>query len=168
MNRHIAPVLALIVALALAAAGCGASAATPTTAPVAAPTAAIAAPGTTNAQAAAALSISGAVEKPMSWSLSELKALGTVKLDLMHPKTGKGSYEGVRFSVVLNLIKPAATAKTLTFSASDGYKSDVALADIVKCADCLIAIDGAGSISAAMPGMEGAAWARNLVKIEVK
>ena len=158
MNRHTVPTLVVIVVLALIGAGCGASPATPTATPAAAP----------SAQTTAVLSVAGAVEKPMSWSLAELKAVGTVKLDLMHPKTGKGTYEGVRLSVLLNLLKPASTAKTLTFSASDGYKSDVALADVLKCADCLIAIDGSGTLSAAMPGMEGAAWARNLVKIEVK
>lgn len=161
MKRYTVPTLVLIVVLLLVGAGCGASPATPSAIPAAAPSA-------TAAQAAAALSIAGAIEKPMSWSLADLKTLGTVKLDLMHPKTGKGTYEGVRLSALLNLVKPASTAKTLTFSASDGYKSDVVLADVLKCADCLIAIDASGTLSAAMPGMEGAAWARNLVKIEVK
>jgi hypothetical protein len=40
----------------------------------------------------AVLSISGAVEKPMSWSLADLKVTGIVKPDLNHRKKGMVSY----------------------------------------------------------------------------
>ena len=74
----------------------------------------------------------------------------------------------MRLNALLGLVKPSASAKTLTFVASDGYKSDVPLADVLKCADCLVTCDSAGALSTAMPGMEGASWAKNLITIEVK
>jgi DMSO/TMAO reductase YedYZ molybdopterin-dependent catalytic subunit len=169
MKRFTVSMLVLLTIFALLCAGCGASAAPAT------PTAPAAKPAQTTQPASAvtgstALAISGAVETPMQWSLADLKAIGTVKLDLVHPKLGKGTYEGVRFSNLLSLAKPTANAKTLTFISSDGYKTDVPLADVLKCSDCLVAIDSAGALSAAMPipGIEGAAWAKLLTKIEVK
>jgi hypothetical protein len=149
--------VALLGILALSA-GCGNTPASPT-------------PAATQSQGAApaaALSISGAVEKPVSWSLADLKKMALVKLDLMHPKTGKQSYEGVRLTELLNAAKPTAAAKTLTVTGRDGYMADVALADAMKCTDCLIAIDNTGALSAAMPNMPSGTWVRDLVKLEVK
>ena len=93
----------------------------------------------------------------MSLSLVDFKALGTVKLDLMHPKLGKGSYEGVRLSALLGLAKPTAAAKTMTYSSSDGYKTDIVLADALKCADCMISIRrfGEPDCGDAGPGWKG-------------
>jgi DMSO/TMAO reductase YedYZ molybdopterin-dependent catalytic subunit len=161
MKTHAVVVLTVVTLVALCAAGCGPAAATPTPAPAPAPAAQAPA-------AAAVLSISGAVEKPMSWSLADLKSMGMAKLDLNHPKKGAGTYEGIRLTALLSAAKPTASAKMLTMSASDGFKSDIALADVLKCADCLLAIDSTGALSTAMPNMEGAMWVRNLVKLEVK
>ena len=155
-KRHVPFVLAILVSLFLVSA-CGAAPATPT--PVAA---------VQGGAPAAALTLSGAVEKPASWSLADLKGKTLVKLDLMHPKTGKQSYEGVKLSELLSAAKPTAAAKTLTMFARDGYTYDVPLADAVKCSDCLIAIDSAGTLSAAMPNLPSAGWVRDLTKIEVK
>jgi DMSO/TMAO reductase YedYZ molybdopterin-dependent catalytic subunit len=125
-------------------------------------------PAATGAAPAAAFAIKGAVEKAMSWSLADLKSVGVVKLELEHPKKGKGTYEGVRLNALLSLAKPTAAAKTLTLTASDGFKADIPLADVLKCADCLLSIDSTGALSSAMPGMEGATWVKNLATIEVK
>jgi DMSO/TMAO reductase YedYZ molybdopterin-dependent catalytic subunit len=157
MKRITVAILAILTVLALLNAGCGAAA---TSTPKA----------TSPSQATAAvLSISGAVEKPMSWSLTEIKSQGVVTLELNHPKKGKGTYEGVRLAALIAAAKPTASAKTVTFSASDAFKTDLALADVLKCADCLLTIDGAGALGTAIPySVEGAAWVRDLVKIEVK
>jgi DMSO/TMAO reductase YedYZ molybdopterin-dependent catalytic subunit len=156
MKRLTIAILAGVTALALLSAGCG---------PAATPASTSA---TASQSSAAVLSITGAVEKPASWTLVELKGMGMVKLDLNHPKNGMGSYEGIRLTILLNAAKPTSGAKTLTMSASDGYVSDVALADVMKCSDCLLAIDSAGALSAAMPNMASGTWVRNLVKLDVK
>ena len=162
MKKYTVPVLLVVTLMAVVAAGCGATAVPPT------PTPAPAAQAQPAAGGPAVLSISGAVEKPLSWSLADLKGMSMVKLDLNHPKKGKGSYEGTRLAALINAAKPTASAKTLTMSASDGFKSDIALADVLKCADCLLVVDTNGTLSTAMPDMEGAMWVRDLVKFEVK
>ena len=85
-----------------------------------------------------------------------------------HPKLGKQDYTGVRLSAVLGKAKPTAQASKLVLTASDGYATEVALADVQKCADCLVAVGGDGKLSTAMPGMPSSVWAKDLVKIEVK
>jgi len=52
--------------------------------------------------------------------------------------------------------------------AGDGYTAEVSLADLQKCADCLVAIGSDGKLSAALPGMASNLWAKDLVKIAVK
>jgi tungstate transport system substrate-binding protein len=58
-------------------------------------------------------------------------------------------------------------ASALLFVASDGYESEVAYADVEACADCLVAFDGSDLIMV-MPGLSSKAWAKMVVKIEVK
>ena len=46
-------------------------------------------------------------------------------------------------------------------------ESEVAYADVEACADCLVAFDGSDLIMV-MPGMSSKAWAKMVIKIEVK
>jgi tungstate transport system substrate-binding protein len=116
----------------------------------------------------AALTVTGAVDKEQKLALAALKGMSVVKLNLEHPKTGKQDYEGVRLNALLDLAQVKATATKLALTASDGFTSEVTLADARKCADCLIAINADGSLMSAMPGMASNTWVKNLVKLEVK
>ena len=115
-----------------------------------------------------ALTVTGAVEKEQKLTLAALKGMSVVKLNLEHPKSGKQDYEGVRLNALLDLAQVKVTATKLTLTASDGFASEVTLADARKCADCLIAFSADGSLTTAMPGMTSNTWVKNLVKIEVK
>ncbi len=132
----------------------------PTATPLPSPTPRAAAPAGN-----AALTIGGMVNKESALSMDDLKAMEVVNLTLEHPKKGMQGYEGVRLSVLLDKVK--ADAKTLAFISSDGYQVEVALADVKKCADCLLAFD-AGKLNAIMPGMESSFWAKDVIRIEVK
>jgi len=117
---------------------------------------------------AVALTITGAVEKEQKLTLDALKGMQVVKLNLEHPKSGKQDYQGVRLNVLLDQAQVKSSATKLTFTASDGFTSDVALVDVRKCTDCLVAFNVDGTLITAMPGMSGSAWSKNLIKIEVK
>jgi len=132
-------------------------------APAATPTPA-AAPGS---GAAAALTVTGAVEKSQSLSMDALKSMSVVKIKAEHPKLGVQEYEGVRLNAVLDLAKPTAAATKLALGCADGYTAEVTLADVRKCADCLLAFN-AGMLDAVMPGMVSGSWAKQVVKIEAK
>jgi hypothetical protein len=116
----------------------------------------------------AALTVTGAVDKEQKLALAALKGMTVVKLNLEHPKTGKQDYEGVRLNALLDLAQVKATATKLVLTASDGFTSEVALADARKCADCLVAFAADGSLITAMPSMASNTWVKNLVKLEAK
>lgn len=114
-----------------------------------------------------ALAIFGKVNTPLQPTLDEIKALGVEKLTLEHPKNGPTEYEGVRLNKLLDAVGPTADATSLLLSASDGFTSTVALADVRACADCLVAINGT-TLNLAMPGLASKAWVKGVVAIEVK
>lgn len=114
------------------------------------------------------LTVSGAVDKPLSLTMDALKAMGVVSMELEHPKKGKLPYTGVRLNAVLDQAGVKSGATTLACTASDGFKSEIALADVRACSDCLVAFADDGTLSLAMPGLQSSAWAKALVSIELK
>ncbi len=127
----------------------------------------LAASQNTTQTAVVSLTITGAVDNPQTWTMNALKGLPTAKITTDHPKQGTLSYEGVRLSVLLDQAKVKGGATKLALSSSDGFTSEVSLADVTRCADCLLAFNG-GKLDAVMPGMQSNFWARDVVKIEVK
>jgi hypothetical protein len=115
----------------------------------------------------AALAITGMVEQAQAFSLEALQAMEVVEVTAEHPKKGDQTYEGVRLNALLDLAGVQAGAAGLVVTASDDYASEVALADVQACADCLVAFDG-DILRMVMPGMESSAWVKDVVQIEVK
>jgi DMSO/TMAO reductase YedYZ molybdopterin-dependent catalytic subunit len=147
-----------------------APAATATAAPTVPPPTDTPAPtaASSTSASAATFTITGLVGKEQAWSLDDLKKLSPVTVNLDVPKQGKQDVTGVPLSALLALVQPNAGAKTATFSASDGYSTDMDLSAVAACKDCLVAFDNAGGLYSAMPGMPGKGWVKNLVKIEIK
>lgn len=145
--------------------GAGA-AAKPTEAPTAAPepTAALA-PLTVTGD----LVVIGAVEKPLGLVEADLRGMTVVKITAEHPKSGVAEYEGVRLSELLALAKPAAGAAKIIFTAADGYSAEAALAEVLACADCLVAFTNTpGKLKLAMPGLSSGLWVKDISQIEIK
>jgi|JFJP01.1.fsa_nt_gi tungstate transport system substrate-binding protein len=169
MSRTIKFVLLMGLTLSLVLSACGTPA--PTAAPVVEATEvsiATEAPAATEAPSAEPiLTISGAVEQELALSEADLRGMEVIKLNAEHPKKGPTDYEGVRLSEVLAKAGIQAGANALILTASDGYESEVAYADVEACADCLVAFDGSDLIMV-MPGLSSKAWAKMVVKIEVK
>jgi len=115
-----------------------------------------------------ALTITGLVEKELKLTMSDLKGMDVVKLEVEHPKKGKTPYEGVRLNTLLGQVKVKPEAKKIVLTASDGFTAEVTLDVVSKCADCLMAFGDGGKIHAAMPGMESNAWVKDVIKIEVE
>ncbi len=164
MSRTIKFVLLFGLILSLALSACGAP--VPTETPI------VEAPAATEAPAEAPstdpiLTISGAVDTELALSEADLRGMEVVQLNAEHPKKGPTDYEGVRLSEVLAKAGVQEGASALLFTASDGYESEVAYADVEACADCLVAFDGS-DLTMVMPGLSSKAWAKMVVKIEVK
>jgi DMSO/TMAO reductase YedYZ molybdopterin-dependent catalytic subunit len=113
--------------------------------------------------------ITGMVEQELSLAEADLRALEVVHITAEHPKKGMQEYDGVRLNALLAKAGLKAGASTVVFTASDGYVTEISLADIQACADCLLAFtDTPGSYSTVMPGMLGNNWSKNVIKIEIK
>ena len=50
----------------------------------------------------------------------------------------------------------------------DGYASEVSLAEVRACADCLIAFADDGTLSMVMPGLDSGFWVKQVNFLEVK
>jgi len=171
VSRRVFPLL--LVAIAGLSAACQATAtpaptAAPTAVPAASPAAAQTAPASASATTAG-FSVRGMVATPLSLSEADLHALDVAKITADKPKGGSADFTGVRLSVLFEKAGANAEAKTLTITGADGFSADVALSDIAKCADCMVAFgDSAGHLQMVMPGMTGKAWVKDAIKIELK
>ena len=171
MSRRVFPLL-LIAVLGLGAACQAAATPSPTAAPTATPAAVPSAASTAPASASATtagLSVAGLVAMPLSLSEADLHALDVAKITADKPKAGSTDFTGVRLSVLFEKAGVKVEAKTLTATGADGFSADVALSDVAKCADCMVAFgDSAGHLQLVMPGMSGKAWVKDVVKLELK
>ncbi|MGA2266677.1 MAG: molybdopterin-dependent oxidoreductase [Phycisphaerae bacterium] len=121
------------------------------------------------AAAAGRLVITGLVASPLSLSESALRAMSPVTISTEQPKVGTQSFTGVRLNTLLDVAQVQATATKLVLTAGDGYSSEIDLAAVHGCADCMIAFtDTPGSFLAVMPGQPGNVWIKEVVKVEVK
>ncbi|MCD4673518.1 MAG: molybdopterin-dependent oxidoreductase [Anaerolineaceae bacterium] len=115
------------------------------------------------------LIISGVVDFVMPFQFAELQDMDVVTINTKHPKKDEMvDYRGVRLNDLLAMAKPRADAKTVKLIASDGYAIEVPLADVLACADCLIAFDDDGSLKSVMPGMDSMFWVKDVVSIEIQ
>jgi hypothetical protein len=117
------------------------------------------------------LTVTGMVDKELQLSDSALHKMTVVTLNLTHPKSGAADYTGVRLSDLLKKAGVKSGAATVTFTANDGFSSDLDLATVQACADCLVAFDTAnpGVYNFAAAGQtSGKAWVKGLVSITVK
>jgi hypothetical protein len=125
-------------------------------------------PASSSASGNVALTVTGAVGKELKLTMDAVKAIGVVKATLEHPKKGKTDYEGVKLNALLEQAQIKPGASKLVLNASDGFTAEIALADVIKCADCMLAFGDGGKIHAAMPGMESNSWVKVVIKIEIK
>lgn len=122
-----------------------------------------------DAATGASLEFSGMVTTPLTWTMDDLKAMEVVKVTVDGPKEGKKTNaEGVRLSVLLDLVGPKDSAKTLVIKASDGYLAEVPLDKVKTCADCMVAFDKDGTLKAVMPGFDSGNWVKQLASLSLK
>jgi len=115
------------------------------------------------------LAITGLVANPLTLTETVLRALGPVTISADEPKVGTQSFTGIRLSTLLAVAQVQSTAANLVMSASDGYSTEIDLATVKACTDCMIAFTSTpGSFLAVMPGQPGNQWVKNLNKIELK
>jgi len=130
-------------------------------------------PTDTPAPAAAAggveITVNGKVSSELKLTLADLQALGPVKIQAPHPKSGEvGTYEGVLLSVIMEKAGAAADATTLVATASDGFSAEIPYADLTGCQDCMISFNDEGEVQLVMPGMSSKAWVKGIAQLTLK
>lgn len=126
-------------------------------------------PGEPPATVTGDLVVFGAVETPLGLTEADLRNMTVVKIVAEHPKSGTTEYEGVRLSELLALAKPASDATTIILAAADGYAVEAPLADVLACADCMVAFTGTpGKFRLAMPEQPSTLWVKDVSLIELK
>ena len=120
-------------------------------------------------QPAGTLVITGLVDNILTLTETDLRAMDVVTITAKNSKGVEGSYTGVRLSVLLAKAGLKPDAKTLVFTASDGFTGEVFLTEVTACPDCMVAFtDTPGDFKMVMPGLPGSAWVKDVIKIEVK
>ena len=114
------------------------------------------------------LTIAGLVGKETKYTMAQLQALNPVTLNAEHPKNGAQTNTGVRLNALLDAAQLKAEATKLILTADDGFVGEVAVADVKKCADCLMGFNNEGKVKTVMPGMASNLWIKNVIKIEAK
>jgi len=172
-NRYVLVLVSMLVLTSMTLAACG-TAATPTPAPTAVPPTATAVPPTTAPATAApaaggTLEIKGLVDKPLTLSEADLRAMSVANITADQPKVGTVNFTGVRLSDLMTAAGVQSAAANLVMSASDGYSATIDLATVKACTDCMIAFtDTPGSFLTVMPGQTGKLWVKNVIGLEFK
>jgi DMSO/TMAO reductase YedYZ molybdopterin-dependent catalytic subunit len=117
----------------------------------------------------AELTVSGMVEKELSLIEVDLKKLEVVEVTAEHPKKGTETYQGIRLNTLLSEAGIKSGATKLVFIAVDGYTAEVDLTTVQACKDCLVAFTNTpGKFKMVMPGLDSAAWVKDIVQIEIQ
>jgi len=122
----------------------------------------------TPAASGAALKITGKVDKEMSWTEAEVKAMQTLDVEAENSKGEKETYTGVPFTALLALAAPKSDATALVLVADDGYTIEIPLADVQACTTCIVSFRSEGGFTSRMPGFAKNTTVKGLIEIQVK
>ena len=121
------------------------------------------------AAAPADLNITGLVSVEFGLSKDALSRMEMVTVSAQAPKAdAPQDFTGVRLVDLLGQAEPAADASILALVAYDGYESEVDLAQVLDCGDCLIGFDETGKLRTIMPDFGGGAWVKDVIALDVR
>lgn len=101
------------------------------------------------------------------YAKTDLEGLGTMSADYTNKDGETTSYTGVSLSALLEDAGLASGGETLVFTASDGYQAEMALADALACANCIVAFDE-DILRMVMPDMSSKLQVKDVIEISVE
>ncbi len=111
--------------------------------------------------------IKGLKDGEKTLSMQDLLAMSVVNLNITHPKGDQIDVTGVLMKEILGAIEIPDGATTVSLIASDGYSSEVPIAEVMACETCLVGWDEK-ILRTYMPGFESSSWVKDLAIIEIK
>jgi DMSO/TMAO reductase YedYZ molybdopterin-dependent catalytic subunit len=115
----------------------------------------------------AGLIITGQVEKELTWTLDELRAM-QIEVQGHHFDGTMGTYQGAPLNELLQQAGVSDEAKVVVLLAVDGAQSLMPLALLRTCPQCVVGFDEAGKLSTLMPEMDCYFWIKDLIRIEIR
>ena len=112
--------------------------------------------------------MTGMVNEEKAWTEEEVNALDTIDVESTDKSGQKETYTGVLIADLLNLAGPQSDAATLVFVAEDGYTAEIPLAEILACANCIVAVDDDGGFRTVLPDYTGKMQVKGLIEMQVK
>ncbi len=117
----------------------------------------------------ATFTLTGLVDQDLSLNEAALRNMEVLAITAEHPKKGPQDYEGISLNALLDLAGVQDGAQTLLVTAADGFTTEINLADLRACENCLLAFtETPESFNLVLPGMESNFWAKDVVSIEAK
>lgn len=116
----------------------------------------------------AALKITGNVNSEIGWSEKDVRAMDTAQTDFTNKDGETNTYTGVLLNDLLDKAGVKSDATALVFVADDGFTSEVDLAEVKACADCIVGFRDEGGFTMVMPGFSNKAQVKGVVEIQVK
>lgn len=113
------------------------------------------------------LKISGLVGSELSLSEDKVKAMKTTDVISKNNKGEASTYTGVLLSDLLNQASPKANAVYVAFVAEDGFTAKAPLADVMKCANCILSFRSNGGFSSVLPTFASNLQVKGVVEIQV-
>jgi ABC-type glycerol-3-phosphate transport system substrate-binding protein len=116
----------------------------------------------------AALKITGSVNSEVGWSEKDVRAMTTAQADFTNKDGVTTTYTGVPLNALLDKAGVKSDATATVFVADDGFTSEVDLAEVKACADCIVGFRDEGGFLMVMPGFSNKAQVKGVVEIQVK
>ena len=116
----------------------------------------------------AALKITGNVNSEIGWSEQDVRAMNTAQADFTDKDGVTNTYTGLLLNDLLGKAGVKSNATALVFVADDGFTSEVDLAEVKACADCIVGFRDEGGFVMVMPGFSNKAQVKGVIEIQVK
>ncbi|MEJ5310599.1 MAG: molybdopterin-dependent oxidoreductase [Anaerolineae bacterium] len=116
----------------------------------------------------AALKITGNVNGEVGWSEKDIRAMKTAQTEFTNKDGVTNTYTGVPLNDLLDKAGVKSGATALVFVADDGFTSEVDLAEVKACTNCIVGFRDEGGFVMVMPGFSNKAQVRGVIEIQVK
>lgn len=116
----------------------------------------------------AALKVTGNVDSEVGWSEKDVRAMNTAQAEFTNKDGETNTYTGVPLNDLLDKAGAKSDATTIVFVADDGFTSEVDLAEVKACADCIVSFRDEGGFTMVMPGFSNKAQVKGVIEIQVK
>jgi len=117
---------------------------------------------------AVVLKITGKVADEIEWSEDQIRAMETIEVTATNQSGNNEAYTGVPIMTLLAMGGVQPDANTIIFVGGDGQTAQVALSDVLDCADCIFTFRRSGGFSVLVPAVSDNLLLKGVVEVQVE